>query len=140
MKSWSSLTVIPCLIPLIACSSNFSTDTIVEAKAPDKDFGVEVISGLPSSSFGPHPVRIYLIRGEKRDLLIRTPVFNDGKPLTKKNAEVRFEGNKVFVCLKGETQLDKEVSFDSVSKNYSVKDGDCGSKSSRIHPIASTTP
>lgn len=130
MKSWSALKVIPLLLTLGACSNNVSTDTIVEAKAPDKDFAIEVISGLPSSSFGPHPVRIYVIRGEKRDLLIRTPVFNDGKPLSQKNAEVEFKGDVVYICLKGDTQIDKQISFNSATKDYLVKDGDCEYKNS----------
>ena len=125
MKSWSAFKIVPFLLPLLACSTNVSTDTLVEAKAPDQDFGIEVISGLPSSSFGPHPVRIYILRGEQRDLLIRTPIFNDGKPLSKKNAEVQFKGNAVYICLKGSVQIDKQISFDSVTKDYSVKDGSC---------------
>ena len=92
---------------------------------PDQEFGIEVQSGIPGSSYGPHPVRVYIVRGEKKDLLIRTPVFNDGQNLTAKNAEVTFEDEAVLVCLKGSVQADKLIRFNPETKDYSVKDGAC---------------
>ncbi len=113
------------LFPLAACTANLSSDTILKVQSPDSEIGVEVISGLPSSSFGPHPVRVYVSKGDKRDLLIRTPVFNDGKPLGKNNAKVTFEGDEISVCLIGSASLGKLITFNAVSKDYRVAEGSC---------------
>ena len=113
----------------MACSNNLSSKTVVVAQSPEKDFGIEIQSGIPSSSYGPHPVRVYITRGEKKDLLIRTPLFNDGQNLKEENAEVTFEGDTVLVCLKGSVQADKLITFNSATKDYSVKDGACAASS-----------
>ena len=125
MKLPSPIKLLPLFLPLLACSANLSSDTVLEVEAPSGEYGVEVISGIPSSAYGPHPVRVYVTQGAKEDLLIRTPVFNDGKPLKKENVEARFDGNTVYVCLKGSVQLDKLITFNFRSKDYSVKEGSC---------------
>ena len=110
---------------LASCNSNLSSNTILETQDPNSDLAVEVISGIPSSSFGPHPVRVYVSQGEKRDLLIRTPVFNDGSPLTQNNVNVEFEGDTISVCLLGTAPEGKLVTFNADTKEYKVQEGGC---------------
>ena len=109
----------------MACNINLSSSTVLKTKAPNSDLEVEIISGIPSSSFGPHPVRVYVSQGEKRDLLIRTPVFNDGKPLNQSNAKVTFEGATVSICLLGTAATGKLVTFNATTKDYQVQEGSC---------------
>ena len=125
MKFLSRLNLLPTFLLVVACSNNLSSSTIVTATSPDDDFGIEVQSGIPSTSYGPHSVRVYILRGDQRDLLIRTPLFNDGRSLDASNAEVRFNGDSVEVCLRGAVQADKLITFNAQSKDYSVRDGDC---------------
>lgn len=113
------------MLPVVACTRNLSSSTVLKAQAPESDLEVEIVTGIPSSSFGPHPVRVYLNQGGKRDLLIRTPVFNDGKPLSKNNAKVTFEGDVISVCLLGTSPRGKLVIFNTVTSDYQVQEGSC---------------
>ncbi|MEM9136510.1 MAG: hypothetical protein AAGB01_04075 [Cyanobacteria bacterium P01_F01_bin.42] len=125
MKSRFILALFLPLCGLAACNSNLSSQTILEERSSDSDLMIEVISGLPSSSFGPHPVRVYISKGDKRDLLIRTPIFNDGKSLTKDNAQVTFEGDKISVCLLGTAPAGKLITFNADTRDYQVQEAGC---------------
>ena len=97
MKFLSLVKLFPLLLSVVACGGNLSSKTVVTVDSPEKDFGIEVLSGIPGTPYGPHPVRVYVVQGEDRDLLIRTPVFNDGKNLPRANAEVTFV-REIDIC------------------------------------------
>ncbi|MCM1983445.1 hypothetical protein [Lyngbya confervoides] len=107
-----------------ACRPTLETP-VLQAQSEDQQLSIEVLQGIPPSSFGPHPVQIFITQRNERLLLMRTDIANDGARLSRRNVQIQFESPQVWICLRGTRQADKLVQYNAQTRDYQVREGSC---------------